>query len=423
MAYARSLRAAPARLPDFPMTDASCVTATAEGRRSGVLLSILSTVAFTFATYLTIGLSLAVLPGFVHTDLGYGAMWAGLAISMQYVATLISRPHAGRMADALGPKRTVLTGLAMCAVSGVLLLFGALAVSAPLLSLGLILIARLALGCAESCVGTGSIAWGMGQVGHHHTARVISWNGVATYGALAAGAPLGVMLQHQFGFAAIGVVTVVLMLAAFPLARLKRATAVAVGERSPLRVVAGRVVPYGIGLALGSIGFGCIATFITLFYAAHGWPGAAFTLSVFGVMFVGVRFLLGRTINWLGGYRVAMASFAIEAIGLATLWLAHDVHMATIGAAIAGLGFSLVFPALGVEAVHRVPEHSRGSALGLYSVFMDVAMAVTGPIGGWIAGGMGFGVVYGLAAVTAVLAIVLTLVLQSRATDSTHSAH
>jgi len=154
------------------MTDASCVTATAEGRRSGVLLSILSTVAFTFATYLTIGLSLAVLPGFVHSTLGYGAMLAGLAISMQYVATLISRPHAGRMADALGPKRTVITGLAMCAASGVLLLLGALAVSIPLLSLGLILIARLALGCAESCVGTGSIAWGMGQVGHHHTANV-----------------------------------------------------------------------------------------------------------------------------------------------------------------------------------------------------------------------------------------------------------
>jgi predicted MFS family arabinose efflux permease len=243
---------------------------------------------------------------------------------------------------------------------------------------------------------------------------------VATYGALAAGAPLGVMLQHQFGFASIGVATLLLMLVAVPLARLKRATAVAVGERSPLRIVAARVVPYGVGLALGSIGFGCIATFITLFYAAHGWPNAALTLSVFGVMFVGVRFLLGRTINWLGGYRVATVSFGIEAIGLATLWLAHDVHMAMLGAAIAGLGFSLVFPALGVEAVHRVPEHSRGSALGLYSVFMDIAMAIAGPIGGWIASGMGFSAIYGLAAVAAVLAVVLTLVLQTRAADSAH---
>ena len=402
------------------MTDATCVSATAEDRRPGVLLPILSTVAFTFATYLTIGLSLAVLPGFVHNNLGYGAMLAGLAISMQYVATLISRPHAGRMADALGPKRTVLMGLAMCAVSGVFLLAGALAAGLPAISLGLILFARLALGCAESCVGTGSIAWGMGQVGHEHTARVISWNGVATYGALAAGAPLGVMLQQRLGFASIGALTLVLMLVALPLARLKRATAVTVGERSPFRTVAARVVPYGVGLALGSIGFGCIATFITLFYATHGWDGAALTLSVFGVMFVSVRFIFGRTINWLGGYRVAMASLVIEAVGLLTLWLATDVRMAGIGAAIAGLGFSLVFPALGVEAVNRVPAHSRGSALGVFSVFMDVAMAIAGPVGGWIASGMGYNTVYGFAAGAAMLAVVLTLVLQVRAANSSN---
>jgi predicted MFS family arabinose efflux permease len=132
-------------------------------------------------------------------------------------------------------------------------------------------------------------------------------------------------------------------------------------------------------------------------------------------VFVGVRFVFGRTINWLGGYRVAMASLAIEAIGLITMCLAVDARMATLGAAIAGLGFSLVFPALGVEAVHRVAAHSRGSALGVYSVFMDVAMALTGPFGGWIASGMGYNAVYGLAAVAAVAAVILALVLQAQA--------
>ena len=139
----------------------------------------------TFATYVAIGLSLAVLPGFVHRTLGFGAALAGLAISVQYLATLLSRPHVGRMTDSLGPKRTVLAGLVLCAASGVLLLAGALLAKHVAVSLGVILLARLALGCAESCVGTGAITWGMGQVGHQHTARVISWNGVATYGGLA----------------------------------------------------------------------------------------------------------------------------------------------------------------------------------------------------------------------------------------------
>lgn len=405
------------------MADASHSPATLEGRQSGVLLAILSTVAFTFMAYLTIGLSLAVLPGFVNTNLGLGAMLAGLAISMQYVATLLSRPHAGRMADTKGPKRTVMTGLTMCAASGALLLLAALVPHTPWLSLSLIFLARLALGCAESCVGTGAIAWGMGQVGHRHTARVISWNGVATYGALAAGAPLGVLLDHQFSFAAIGAVSLLLPLAALPFAQRKRATMSAAGERASFRTVAARVVPYGIGLALGSIGFGCIATFITLFYAAHGWSNAALALTVFGVVFVGVRFIFARTIPRVGGYRVAMVSLSIEAVGLIVLCLASTAMLAGIGAAIAGLGFSLVFPALGVEAVHRVPAHSSGSALGVYSVFMDVAMAITGPLGGWVAGGMGYNAIYGFAALAAVASVVLALVLQVQAMKEPALAH
>lgn len=403
-------------MPDASSAITTGSNAAVEVRRYGVIAPILSTVSFTFATYLTIGLSLAVLPGFVHGNLGYGAVLAGLSISTQYVATLLSRARAGHMADTLGPKRAVLTGLVMCGISGLLLLFGALAVAMPALSLGLILVARLALGCAESCVGTGAIAWGMGQVGHQHTARIISWNGVATYGAIAAGAPLGVLIVHRFGFAAIGAVSLAMMVIAFPLARRKRATAIVPGERSSLGRIAARVVPHGVGLALGSIGFGCIATFITLFYAAHGWADAALTLSIFGIMFVGARFVFGKLINRVGGYRVAMVSFAIEAIGLSMLWLASDVVVAAAGAAVAGLGFSLIFPALGVEAVNRVPKSSSGAAIGMFSAFLDVAMVTVGPLGGWIAAGMGFNAIYGFAALASAVAIALTVVLKARAT-------
>lgn len=68
-------------------------------------LRIVSVVMFNFASYLTIGLPLAVLPGYVHDVMGFSAFWAGLVISLQYFATLLSRPHAGRYADQLGPKK------------------------------------------------------------------------------------------------------------------------------------------------------------------------------------------------------------------------------------------------------------------------------------------------------------------------------
>lgn len=69
----------------------------AEPALSGLRLNlrIVSVVIFNFASYLTIGLPLAVLPGYVHDVMGFSAFWAGLVISLQYFATLVSRPlHA-----------------------------------------------------------------------------------------------------------------------------------------------------------------------------------------------------------------------------------------------------------------------------------------------------------------------------------------
>ncbi len=68
-----------------------------------------------------------------------------------------------------------------------------------MLSLISLLIGRLVLGSAESLVGSGSIGWGIGRVGAANTAKVISWNGIASYGALAVGAPLGVLLVKPIG--------------------------------------------------------------------------------------------------------------------------------------------------------------------------------------------------------------------------------
>jgi MFS family permease len=356
-------------------------------------LQIIPVVFFTFLCYLTIGIPLAVLPGYVHGDLGYSAVLAGAAISVQYLATLASRPLAGRSADTLGPKRTVSIGLLGCGASGVLLLLAVLSGHWPVLSLTLLVFSRLVLGFGESLCGTGAILWGIGRVGTNNNARVISWNGIATYGALAIGAPLGVAIAHAIGFAALGILVIALAALGFYLAR---------------------QIAHGIGLALGSAGFGSIATFITLFYAAKNWPNAALSLTVFGTLFIGARLLFANTIKTYGGFRVAIASFSFECVGLLMLWLAPEPHIALAGAALTGFGFALVFPALGVEAVGLVPPASRGAALSAYSVFLDLSLGITGPLAGYIAGEFGYGSVFLFAAVAAAAAVVLSTVLYLR---------
>ncbi len=58
---------------------------------------IVGYVYFTFICYLAIGLPLAILPAYVHLRMGFSAALAGLVISIQYIATFLSRPWAGRI--------------------------------------------------------------------------------------------------------------------------------------------------------------------------------------------------------------------------------------------------------------------------------------------------------------------------------------
>lgn len=355
-------------------------------------LRIVSIVMFNFASYLTIGLPLAVLPGYVHDAMGFSAFWAGLIISLQYFATLLSRPHAGRYADVLGPKKIVVFGLCGCFLSGLGYLLADIASAWPMISLLLLGLGRVILGIGQSFAGTGSTLWGVGVVGSLHIGRVISWNGIVTYGAMAMGAPL------------------LAILLALPRPSVKANK----GKPLPFRAVLGRVWLYGMALALASAGFGVIATFITLFYDAKGWDGAAFALTLFSVAFVGTRLLFPNGINRLGGLNVAMICFGVEIIGLLLVGTAAMPWMAKIGVLLTGMGFSLVFPALGVVAVKAVPPQNQGAALATYTVFMDMSLGVTGPLAGLVMTWAGVPVIYLAAAGLVTMALLLTWRLKKR---------
>ncbi|KAA5932163.1 MFS transporter [Pantoea sp. Bo_2] len=375
---------------------------------------ILSVIIFTFFCYLSVGLPLAVLPGFVKNQLGFSSFIAGLIISIQYFATLLSRPQSGRLADRLGPKRVVMLGLLCCGMSGVLTIVAALLSHWPWLSLALLAIGRLFLGVGESFSSTGSTLWGMNIVGPLQTARVISWNGVATYLAMAVGAPLGVLLNSQFGMSGFAGLIALMGVVGYLMASRKPAVSVSVGERIPFHRVFSRVWLYGLALGFGTIGFGVIATFITLYFASRDWQGAAYALTLFSLGFVLVRLGFGRFITRFGGLRVSLFSFLLECLGLLIIWQADSAWLVGAGAFLTGSGFSLVFPALGVEAVKRVERQDQGSALGTYSAFLDLGLGLTGPVAGLFIGHWGMQSVYLAAAMMVLGALLITLRLYTQ---------
>ncbi|MDE8347518.1 MAG: MFS transporter, partial [Acidocella sp.] len=308
-----------------------------------------------------IGLPLAVLPGLVHFNLGYSAAFAGFMISLQYAATLATRSVVGLISDSFGPKSAVLAGLACAIISGICVIAAASS-SVPWIIMAWLASSRIWLGAAESGTGTGCITWGIGQTGAAHMASVMSWNGVASYGGIALGAPTGVFLYQCGGLAALGMATMGLSAIGLGICTIKPGAPVVAGARMGFTRVLRHVLPYGTCLALGSIGFGTLVAFITLFYASHHWHNAAYALSAFGVAFVLVRVTLSGMIRRYGGLTASAVSLAVEAAGLMVLWRAGSAEIALLGAALTGLGLSLVFPAMAVEALKDVPVSNRGAA-------------------------------------------------------------
>jgi MFS family permease len=383
---------------------------------------IIGFVFFTFIVYLSIGLPLAVLPPYVHLRMGYSAALAGLVISIQYIATLFSRPWAGHISDRVGAKVSVLWGMGACSASGALLMVAAALHAFPWLSFAFLILSRLVLGVGESLGSTGSTLWGISSAGQASTAKIISFNGISTYGAMALGAPLGVALDSlwgnpQWGLASIGLLT--LLIGAFSLALACRKSPVPVtpGEHLSFRHVLGRVAPHGMGLALGGVGYSVLATFVTLFYLSRHWTGAALCLTAFGLAFIAARLLFIQTINRFGGFPVAMACLAVESVGLLLLWISSSPWMAFCGAAITGFGFSLVFPAFGVEAVKRVAINNRGAALGVFTAFADISFFLTGPLAGVVIGYCGYSSAFAFALVCVAGALGIAIVLKQQGTE------
>lgn len=90
------------------------------------------------------------------------------------------------------------------------------------------------------------------------------------------------------------------------------------------------------GMALQGVGFAAIGTFISLYFNLRHWDHAAFSFSGGGIAFVALRFLGSQWRDRLGGMRVTLISLAVEALGLALLWLAADPGWAFLGAGLTG---------------------------------------------------------------------------------------
>jgi MFS family permease len=350
--------------------------------------------AVVLVAFLVIGVAMPVLPLHVHGALGFGRFIVGLVAACQFTASLLSRFWSGRTCDEQGPKRAVMIGLAAATGAGLLYLLSLRFVGAPTISVLILFAGRAMLGGAESFLITGATVWGLGRVGSQNAGKVIAWMGTAMFAAFAAGAPIGIGLYDTGGFAALaGATTLAPLLAMLVVAPLRSVALDRKASPQFLPVVRRIWVP-GFGAALSCIGFGVIASFVSLLFVERGWTPVWLPFTSYAVALIVARLSFGHLPDKMGGAKVALYCVVIEAVGLALIGFASTAVTAAVGAALTGLGYALVYPGLGVEAVRRAPSQSRGLAMAAYTACLDLALGVGTPLLGLIAAKAGLGAMF-----------------------------
>jgi MFS family permease len=338
-----------------------------------------------FVVYLVIGLALPAIPLHVHNDLGMGSFAVGCVAGAQFAASLVSRIWSGSYSDKKGGRKAMILGLSIASFSGIFYLLSLLFVSKPVVSISILIVGRTILGAAESFIISGALVWSMSIAGKANTGKVMAYVGTAMYVAFAIGAPAGTFLFKFLGFNGIAWSTAIVpLLALIIIIPCPSKTIEAPVKVAVKKVIAAVWLP-GLGLAFSSLGFGAVTTFIILLFEKHGWDNGWLALTLFASSFVLVRLLFGHLPDKLGGAKVALVFVIIEIAGLLIIGFANYPMLAFIGATVTGVGYSLVFPSLGLEAVKNAPQESKGIATGIYTAFLDLALGIANPLLGLLA--------------------------------------
>lgn len=362
--------------------------------------------AVTFCGLVGVGSVLPVLPRYIHGPLDSGDVAVGVVIGAYAITGLLLRPVAGRFADTRGRKPTVLAGAVLVALSGLLYL--------PSLGLAGLIVARLILGAGEGAVYTAGSAWIVDLAPEERRGRVLGLYGLAVWGGLSVGPLLGELLLDFGGYTAVWLFAAGMPVLGALIALGARDPFVPVKHAEPHPLIAPEAVGPGFAIALASIGYAALATFIVLHLEARGIGGGATIFAAFAAMLVLTRLVFGHLPDQMGAAPVAIVATLGEAVGLALIAFAHSLPLALLGGLVMGASFSLLNPALMLIALGRVSQSARGAAMGTYTAFFDAGVGLGAPLAGLVAALAGYESAFLFAAAVCVAAALMVLA-QSRA--------
>jgi MFS family permease len=338
-----------------------------------------------FCCHLGIGASLSVLPLHIKQALGGSDVDVGSVIAAIAVAVVLTRPVAGRLSDRIGHKRLMLVGALCCALAG--------AAYAAAGSGDALIAVRLLHGIGEGCAFTAGATWLVALAPAERQGKIIGLYGVSMWLGVTLGALLGVAVMRAAGTGTVWLVCAGTAALGLAVIASKRGLAPLAAPKKGALFPGSAFAP-GFALALASMGYAALASFVSLHLAQRGVGDGVLAFNVFGFAYVGSRLFLGHWPDKLGPYRVAIGSALLEAAGLGLMSSAQTLPVAVAAGLAMGLGLSLLYPSLALIVIRNTADAQRGAALGMFTSFWDLGVAAGGVGAGFIASQWGYASIY-----------------------------
>lgn len=363
----------------------------------------------TFLGFVGIGAIVPVLGPHVKRDLNQSDVMVGVVLGIFSIVALTSRLIAGPVTDSRGRRVGLVSGLALCSLSGALYL----------LPFGVtnILVARVVQGLGEAFLFVSAAAWAVELSPKDRRAQALGYLGAGVWGGMAAGPAIGSLLGSFFN------ASILLMLSPLPAIwalRYVPDTLERTGSRRTGFAIPRAALMPGIALGLVNIHYPAMSGFLALHLAKRGTGIGGQAFSAYAIVILTCRFFLGGLPDRVGPRVTLYAGLAAMACGLGILSTAPAPWLAVAAAGLTGLGFSLPWPSIASTVLNSAAEDERASSVGVLTACVDLFVGLASVADGSIAHKLGYAPVYWLAILGVAVAAGVGWIVTPRRGDLPH---
>ncbi|MEK3732908.1 MULTISPECIES: MFS transporter [Paenibacillus] len=352
--------------------------------------------------FMVFEMMLPTLPLFV-SHLGGGASEIGMVTGVFMFSAILIRPFTAKLAARIDKKYLLLIGIAICAaMTGLYYLASGTA---------MILVLRVIHGFGFGIATTYFATLATENIPVERRGEGMGYFGVGETVAVSVGPLIGmsVLTQYDFHglfFGGMFILLLALLMAVF-VSRKPHTGTVEDQPEVPFKLIEKRVLFPSLLIMLIGVAAGSIMSFIALYAAEKGFDKIAWFFFIVALASFAVRLVSGKMFDRFGPGSVLVPSAVFMGVGIWLLTQSGSEAWFLVSAAVYGLGFGAVFPAIQTWCINLVDEHEHENAMASFFNFFDLGIGGGAMILGLVASAFSYEVVYDVAIAIMILYLLL----------------